>query len=88
MVGGGLILIPRAPLWRILVLSQVANGVWLPIVLIFMILLINRRELMGEHVNSGTFNVVAWVTSVAMIALTLVLIYFGLFHRSAATGGL
>src|SRR6266566_2203316 len=56
--------------------------------LIFMILLINRRELMGEHVNSGTFNVVAWVTSVAMIALTLVLIYFGLFHPSAATGGL
>src|SRR6266566_162041 len=88
VVGGGLILIPRAPLWRILVLSQVANGVWLPIVLIFMILLINRRELMGEHVNSGTFNVVAWVTSVAMIALTLVLIYFGLFHPSAATGGL
>ena len=88
VVGGGLILIPRAPLWRILVLSQVANGVWLPIVLIFMILLINRRELMGEHVNSGTFNVVAWVTSVAMIALTLVLIYFGLFHPSAATGRL
>src|SRR5216684_2750688 len=88
VVGGGLILIPRAPLWRILVLSQVANGVWLPIVLIFMILLINRRELMGEHVNSGTFNVVAWITSVAMIALTLILIYFGLFHPSAATGGL
>ena len=88
VVGGGLILIPRAPLWRILVLSQVANGIWLPIVLIFMILLINRRELMGEHVNSGTFNVVAWVTSVAMIALTLVLIYFALFHPSAATGGL
>src|SRR2546427_1599644 len=88
VVGGGLILIPRAPLWRILVLSQVANGIWLPIVLIFMILLINRRELMGDQVNSPTFNVVAWVTSVAMIALTLVLIYFALFHPSAATGGL
>ncbi len=86
VVGGGLILIPRAPLWRILVLSQVANGIWLPIVLIFMILLINRRDLMGEHVNSPTFNVIAWVTSVAMIALTLVLIYFALFHPSAATG--
>jgi Mn2+/Fe2+ NRAMP family transporter len=88
VVGGGLILIPRAPLWRILVLSQVANGVWLPIVLIFMILLINRRDLIGDQVNSPTFNVIAWVTSVAMIALTLVLIYFGLFHPSAATGGL
>ena len=88
VVGGGLILIPRAPLWRILVLSQVANGVWLPVVLIFMILLINRRDLMGDQVNSRTFNVIAWVTSVAMIALTLVLIYFVVFHPSAATGGL
>src|SRR5579864_635218 len=83
VVGAGLILIPGAPLWRILVLSQVANGIWLPVVLIFMILLINRRDLMGDQVNSRTFNVVAWVTSIVMIALTLVLIYFGLFHPSA-----
>src|ERR1700746_2296556 len=88
VVGGGLILSPRAPLWRILVLSPVANGVWLPVVLIFMILLINRRDLMGNQVNSRTFNVIAWVTSVAMIALTLVLIYFAVFHPSAATGAL
>src|ERR1700676_1726512 len=88
VVGGGLILIPRAPLWRILVLSQVANGVWLPVVLIFMILFINRRHLMGDQVNTPTFNVIAWVTSVAMIVLTLVLIYFAVFHPSAATGGL
>jgi Mn2+/Fe2+ NRAMP family transporter len=47
---------------------------------------VNRRELMGEHVNSPTFNVIAWLTSLAMIALTLVLIYFGLFHSSAAAG--
>ena len=86
VVGGGLILIPHAPLWRILVLSQVANGVWLPIVLIFMILLINRKDLMGDQVNGTTFNVVAWVTSIAMIILTLVLLYFSIFHRTAATG--
>src|SRR5437588_4822808 len=88
VAGGGLILIPGAPLWRILVLSQVANGIWLPIVLIFMILLVNRRDLMGSQVNSPTFNVIAWITSLAMIGLTLILIYFGLFHPSAATGGL
>src|SRR5580692_4795165 len=80
VVGAGLILIPHAPLWRILVLSQVANGVWLPIVLIFMILLINRRDLMGEHVNTLTFNIVAWVTAIAMIILTLVLVYTSLFQ--------
>jgi NRAMP (natural resistance-associated macrophage protein)-like metal ion transporter len=80
-VGAGLILIPGAPLLRILVLSQVANGVWLPVVLIFMVLLASRRELMGERVNTPADNAVAWATSVAMIALTLVLIYAGLFHR-------
>jgi len=88
VAGGGLILIPHAPLWRILVLSQVANGIWLPVVLIFMILLVNRRGLMGNQVNSRTQNVVAWSTSIIMIALTLVLLYFALFHPSATAGGL
>jgi NRAMP (natural resistance-associated macrophage protein)-like metal ion transporter len=86
VVGGGLILLPHAPLWRILVLSQVANGVWLPIVLIFMILLINRKDLMGDQVNGRTFNAVAWITSIAMIALTLVLIYFSIFSAGGAPG--
>src|SRR3984957_2120697 len=86
VVGGGLILIPHAPLWRILVFSQVGNGIWLPVVVIFILLLVNRRDLMGDQVNGRTFNIVAWITSITMIALTLVLIYFGLFHPSAATG--
>jgi Mn2+/Fe2+ NRAMP family transporter len=79
VIGGGLILIPGAPLLKILVFSQVANGIWLPIVLIFMVLLANRRDLLGDHVNSTTFNVVAWVTSVAMIILTIVLVVAALF---------
>ena len=52
VAGAGIILIPKAPLFKILVLSQVANGVWLPVVLIFVLLLINRRDLMGEHTNT------------------------------------
>ena len=86
IVGGGLILIPGAPLLRILVLSQVANGIWLPIVLIFMIKLINRRDLMGDQVNSRTFNVVAVLTSACMIVLTLVLIYVALFRPGGVPG--
>ena len=57
VVGAGIILIPKAPLFKILVMSQVANGVWLPVVLIFILLLINRRELMGElrqHARAST----------------------------------
>ena len=47
------------------------NGVVLPFVLIFMLLLINKKELMGEYVNSRLFNVIAWATTVIMIGLTI-----------------
>jgi NRAMP (natural resistance-associated macrophage protein)-like metal ion transporter len=79
-VGAGIILIPHVPLWKIFIFSQVGNGVWLPIVIIFILLLVNRRDLMGEHVNTLTFNIVAWVTAIAMIILTLVLVYTSLFQ--------
>jgi Mn2+/Fe2+ NRAMP family transporter len=85
-VGAAVILIPKAPLQKILILSQVGNGVWLPVVLIFILLLVNRRELMGDQVNTRTFNVIAWVTCVAMIALTLVLVYVSLFHSGEVPG--
>jgi Mn2+/Fe2+ NRAMP family transporter len=86
VVGAAVILIPHAPLEKILILSQVGNGVWLPVVLIFMLLLINRRDLMGDFVNTSTFNVVAWVTAVAVIILTLVLVYVTILHPSAMPG--
>jgi NRAMP (natural resistance-associated macrophage protein)-like metal ion transporter len=81
-VGAGIILIPHVPLWKIFIFSQVGNGVWLPIVIIFILLLVNRRDLMGEHVNTLTFNIVAWVTAIAMIILTLVLVYTSLFQAA------
>ena len=75
VVGAGVVLLPHAPLWKILVFSQVGNGIWLPVVVIFILLLVNRRDLMGEYVNTMTYNVVAWATAIAMIVLTLVLTY-------------
>jgi NRAMP (natural resistance-associated macrophage protein)-like metal ion transporter len=71
VVGAGVLLVPRFPLAHIMVLSQVVNGIVLPFVLIFMLLLINDPELMGAHVNTRAFNAVAWVTVTVMIALTL-----------------
>jgi Mn2+/Fe2+ NRAMP family transporter len=65
----------------------VGNGVWLPIVIIFILLLVNRRDLMGEHVNTVTFNIVAWVTAIAMIILTLVLVYTSLFQAGPPPAG-
>ena len=72
--GAGVLMVPRLPLVYISVLSQVVNGVVLPFVLIFMLLLTNDRELMGEYVNRRWFNIVAWLTVVVMIALTLALL--------------
>jgi len=87
IVGAGIVLIPRAPLWKILLYSQVGNGIWLPIVLIFILLLINRRDLMGDHVNTLVFNIVAWASSIIMIILTLILMYTAIFQPSAGLSG-
>jgi Mn2+/Fe2+ NRAMP family transporter len=81
-VGAGIVLLPNAPLWKILIFSQVGNGIWLPVVVIFILLLVNRRDLMGEYVNTMAFNVVSWVTAIAMIALTLVLAYTSMFQSA------
>jgi NRAMP (natural resistance-associated macrophage protein)-like metal ion transporter len=82
VVGGGIILIPHAPLLKILLLSQVANGVWLAPVLIFILLLINRKDLMGDYVNKAGFNILAWVISIVMIVITLFLGYVSIFSSS------
>ncbi len=82
-VGAGIVLLPNAPLWKILIFSQVGNGIWLPVVVIFILLLVNRRDLMGEYVNTLTFNVIAWVTAIAMILLTLVLSYTAIFPAAS-----
>src|SRR5467141_1748895 len=74
VAGASVVLIPRLPLVYVSVLSQVANGVLLPIVLVFMLLLTNDRELMGEHANTRGFNTVAWITVVVVIALTFAMV--------------
>ena len=73
--GAGVVLIPRLPLLKFILFSQVANGVLLPFVLIFMLVLVNRRSVMGKYKNSLFGNAIAWSTAVVMIALTGVLIW-------------
>jgi Mn2+/Fe2+ NRAMP family transporter len=69
--GGAVLLIPHLPLVKIAVLSQVVNGIVLPFVLIFMLILVNKKDLMGAYVNSRLFNAVAWLTTIVMIGLSL-----------------
>src|SRR2546423_1124127 len=72
IAGGALVLmIPAPKLIEIVVWSQVINGVVLPFVLIFMLILINKKELMGEYINTPLFNAVAWATTIIVVALTL-----------------
>jgi len=75
VAGAGVILWPNLPLVKITILSQVVNGAVLPFVLVAMLLLINKRELMGRHVNSRFFNFVAWLTTIIMIVLTLMMLF-------------
>jgi Mn2+/Fe2+ NRAMP family transporter len=71
VVGAGVVLIPKFPLIRMILFSQVINGVLLPIVLIFMVLLVNKKDLMKNYVNPRIYNLVVWVTVVVMIGMTL-----------------
>ena len=68
-------LIPRLPLLKFILFSQVANGVLLPFLLVFILILVNRKELMGEYRNSILANVIAWGTSVIIIVLTVAMIW-------------
>jgi Mn2+/Fe2+ NRAMP family transporter len=69
--GAGVILFPNLPLVKISILSQVVNGIAVPPVLIFMLLLVNKKDLMGDYVNSRLYNVIAWATTVIMTVLSL-----------------
>jgi len=73
--GAGFVLFPGLPLLKVILLSQVANGILLPFVLGFMLILINRERLMGEYRNGPWGNSIAIATSVIMVLLTIALIY-------------
>src|SRR5437868_9515397 len=70
VAGGGVILAPNLPVVQVSVLSQVINGMAIPFVLVFMLLLVNKRDLMEEYVNSRLYNVIAWATTVIMTVLS------------------
>jgi len=74
VIGGGVILIPGFPLVRMILLSQVLNGVLLPFVLIYMTIIVNRKTIMRDWTNSRAYNAVAWTAVAVMIGLTVALV--------------
>lgn len=84
VVGAGVILIPGFPLIPMILFSQVLNGVLLPFILIFQILLVNKERIMREWTNSRLYNLVAWTAVVVMVGLTLALV--GISVRDMVAG--
>jgi Mn2+/Fe2+ NRAMP family transporter len=70
-LSAGMILMPGVPLLPIILTSQILNGLLLPVILVFMALLIRRRELMGEFVNGPVYDAVTWGTTVVLVGLAL-----------------
>lgn len=73
-VGALIAIIPNLPLIRVLLVTQVINGLLLPIVLFAVLRLVNDRELMGDHVNSTLHNIAAWLTAIVVTILSLAFI--------------
>ena len=84
-LGAVVAMMPGLPLIRVLLVTQVINGLLLPVILIAVLRLVNDRELMGQHVNGLIYNLAAWLTTIIVSVLSLLLIlttiFPGVFHR-------
>ncbi|AJQ29542.1 Nramp family divalent metal transporter [Pelosinus fermentans] len=74
VIGAGLVLWPDLSLYQVMITSQVVNGALLPPILIFMVLIANNKNIMGNYVNPAWYNVVSWTFTVVLIVLTLMLL--------------
>jgi Mn2+/Fe2+ NRAMP family transporter len=78
-VGAFIAIVPNLPLIRVLLVTQVINGLLLPFVLFAVLRLVNNRELMGRHVNGPLYNIAAWLTAILVTILSLLFILISLF---------
>jgi NRAMP (natural resistance-associated macrophage protein)-like metal ion transporter len=78
-VGAAIAIVPNLPLIRVLLVTQVINGLLLPIVLFAVLRLVNDREIMGSHVNGPLYNIAAWLTAILVTILSLLFILISLF---------
>lgn len=82
VLGAGVVLIPGFPIVPMILASQVLNGILLPVVMIFIVKLVNRSDLMHEWTNGRLYNLVAWLATIVMIGLALLLAAFSIFPPS------
>ncbi len=76
ILGAALVLIPGLPLIQVMYVAAAVNGILLPVVLVYTLIITNDRSIMGNFTNGRFFNLIAWLTVVVMITLTLILLAF------------
>jgi NRAMP (natural resistance-associated macrophage protein)-like metal ion transporter len=76
-----IVLLPDAPLIKISLWSQVINGILLPVVLLSMMVLINKKKIMGDYVNKSTTNIIGWSAVVILILLSAALLILPILNK-------
>ncbi|HYW69934.1 MAG TPA: divalent metal cation transporter [Pyrinomonadaceae bacterium] len=79
VLGATVAMMPGLSLIRVLIVTQVINGILLPVILVAVLKLVNNRELMGTHVNGPVYNIAAWLTTIAVSVLSLLVVFSTLF---------
>jgi len=87
VLGATVAMLPGLSLIRVLIVTQVINGVLLPVILIAVLKLVNNRELMGTHVNGPIYNIAAWLTTIIVSLLSILLIISTLFPNLFSSHG-
>jgi len=87
VIGAAAVLIPGVPLLTLLFLPNVVGGILLPVILLLMLRLVNDRKIMGTWVNSPVQNVIAWLTTGSLIALTIIYLIIAILEGVGALTG-
>jgi Mn2+/Fe2+ NRAMP family transporter len=75
-LGAGIILLPKVPLFPVMYISQIINGLVLPVIMVIMLILINNKKLMGEYTNKKFYNILSWSTVAVLAALSATYLFF------------
>jgi Mn2+/Fe2+ NRAMP family transporter len=73
-VGCVVVLVPNMNLMGIMLTAQVVNGMLLPVLLLFLIRVINNKRVMGSYTNGHLANVLSWITIIIVVVLTAILL--------------
>jgi len=79
IIAVGIILIPNAPLIKISIWSQILNGMLLPVVLLCMMIIVNKKSIMGKYVNKPINNYIGWISVIILVILSVILMIMPIF---------